>query len=155
MPGDASSQECGDVCAGLGEVESLNDRDLLVKMLERETILRRSPEAQIMFDQCSKEGDSVATAIHSLQLQVLREFGFTPPALYLRQYITTRARFPGDPLISEAALYIKYDRSCNGPLRVGSACPSPVVHHLDGVSHALTHFTKPYRPLVIVGGSYT
>eukprot|EP01112_Ceratiomyxa_fruticulosa_P017168 TRINITY_DN5294_c0_g1_i1.p1 TRINITY_DN5294_c0_g1~~TRINITY_DN5294_c0_g1_i1.p1 ORF type:complete len:159 (-),score=18.59 TRINITY_DN5294_c0_g1_i1:543-1019(-) len=144
----------GDGACALDRIADI-DVELVIKMMQRESDLRRSDEAQILFDEYSKKEDGTAEAIELLQRRVLEEFGFPSTNKVLRYYQTSRYRFASDPRIVEAALYIKYDRSCLGELRVGNPFPSPTVHFLDGTPTPLSVFENRTRPLVIVGGSYT
>jgi len=152
-------EDCGSSC-GI-EVETipqyeLLSREILIKMLKRETELRKSHETQILFDECTRKGQFVGDVIESLQIRVLEEFGFFPANDYLLAYLTTRARFPNDSEISNAAVYIKHDRSRQGDLRIGSLMPSLNIHQLSGDEVKLEDFSKNSdRPLIIMAASFT
>jgi len=150
-----SSSSCCRIGDGACGVDVEIDIELIIKMMQRESDLRRSDEAQVLFDEYSKKEDGTAEAIELLQKRVLEEFGFPSTNKVLKYYQTSRHRFSSDSRIVEAALYIKYDRSCLGTLRVSSPFPSPTVHFLDGTPSPLSVFERHARPLMIVGGSYT
>ena len=86
-----------------------------------------------------------------VQRQVCQEFGASAREMNkaLRELRAAALRHP------EIALYVKYNRSREGTLKEGDACPHIVMHALDGEPQILAANSRPGRPLVVIAGSYT
>jgi len=131
------------------------EKNFLMTLLKREDEMRHSPEIQMLYDKGWKEEGIPPTTIEiNMQKQLLKEFGLDPE-VGLPIFQSYRSIYENDPDIKDLALYIKYDRSGAGSLRVGDNMPDVQLSTLDGQSVKLSDFVKPDRPLVLVGGSYS
>eukprot|EP01121_Diplochlamys_sp_Union-15-3_P004443 TRINITY_DN1460_c0_g1_i5.p1 TRINITY_DN1460_c0_g1~~TRINITY_DN1460_c0_g1_i5.p1 ORF type:complete len:175 (-),score=34.38 TRINITY_DN1460_c0_g1_i5:549-1025(-) len=140
------------------QLENVMTRSLLTKMLQRENELRLCDPVQEMYDEEREKYICPTSHIEdSIQRLVLEEFGFDPyDQMTLDMYRSTRNRFPDDPDIRGAVLYIKYDRSRDTLLRVGDDAPNSTLLTLDSQSPVkLLSFVKSDRPLVLLSGSYS
>jgi len=130
------------------------NRDILIRMLKRENEIRLSNPVQDMYDEERILKIIPSTSIEdAIQKLVLEEFGFEHSAL--DYYRCTRGRFPNDPEIRDSILYIKYDKSRRGDLRVGHDTPNPTFITLNCEEKCLLDFKVDTRPLVLIAGSYS
>jgi hypothetical protein len=86
-------------------------------------------------------------------LQVVQEFGFEQEADEALLQLRTAARtYPDDPDFREIPLYVKYQRSRAGHLKIGSPIPDIVLMKLDGSRQRLRDLAQAARPLVLLAG---
>lgn len=126
--------------------------------LQREDVLRRSPEAQRRFAEAESSGKTDWMEVaHDLQVEVLREFGVTDAQIgrALHELRTFANRHP------ELALYVRHNRARRGELREGDECPSVPLAELAGTGvgapRPLLEFggSAGGKPLVLIAGSYS
>jgi hypothetical protein len=142
----------------------------MLAMLRRETEIRLSSELQEIFDSSVKKGefDKVNNIFTSVQLQVIREFGFEEHELEdgLNLLRSASSSYPDDIEIRNAAYYIKYNRSCQGDLKEGDSIPDLTIYTVDQQPiRLLDYYNQTCRqsiskgtqeiPLVVFSGSLT
>jgi hypothetical protein len=84
---------------------------------------------------------------------VVQEFGFGQEANQALLQLRTAARtYPDDPDFREIPLYVKYQRSRAGHLKIGSLIPDIVLMKLDGSLQRLRDLAEAARPMVLLAG---
>lgn len=132
------------------------DRDTLKSMVRREQELRTCEETQQKYSEAERQEttDWMEVTI-ALQEQVIREFQIEDIAWGLYQLRRACDQYPDDADFINIPLYHKYQRSRQGSLREGDACPDMPLHHLNKEMVSLLSLVRPGRPLCIFAGSYT
>mmetsp|Transcript_23612 Transcript_23612/g.56220 ORF Transcript_23612/g.56220 Transcript_23612/m.56220 type:complete len:123 (+) Transcript_23612:391-759(+) len=122
-------------------------------MLRREQDLRVAPAT---LDKL-RRGANYATLMEKIQRQVAREFGVPPDQemVAVRFIRSAETLFPGDQLVRDSVLWMKYNRCRQGSLGSGMAAPDVPLLNLDGSKTRLSSLWSPNKPLVIVSGSFT
>jgi len=130
--------------------------ETLAKMLARENELRLSDESQLWL--ATHEDDNAEDFYLSLQKRVAGEFGHQTDKTQLQavQFMrSARALYPDDEHIKNSVLYYKFNRSEQGKLTVGHACPDVDMFTCAGESARLSSYLHESLPTVLVAGSIT
>eukprot|EP01062_Namystynia_karyoxenos_P001404 TRINITY_DN10485_c0_g1_i1.p1 TRINITY_DN10485_c0_g1~~TRINITY_DN10485_c0_g1_i1.p1 ORF type:complete len:270 (+),score=85.63 TRINITY_DN10485_c0_g1_i1:109-810(+) len=132
-------------------------RDLVMRMYARENELRTSPEVQADYSRQIIPFNSDTTA--ALQRRLMKEFGLPSDPKGLRLWHTQRSHHRDDPEVMAVPLYVKYDVSRAGDLRVGHDYVDCRLVRADRTPCRLSEFVRQaeaaQRPLVIIGASYS
>jgi hypothetical protein len=134
----------------------LPDVETVKAMLRRENELRLSSEFQRLLE--SNQEATAERLYDGLQRQVAAEFGFrseSEQALGRDIMRCALSLYKNDPEIAQIPIYVKYNRSEQGLLKVGDDCPDIDLANLQGSETKLSEFTGHQLPLVLVAGSYT
>eukprot|EP01059_Diplonema_ambulator_P034824 TRINITY_DN799_c1_g2_i1.p1 TRINITY_DN799_c1_g2~~TRINITY_DN799_c1_g2_i1.p1 ORF type:complete len:223 (+),score=71.40 TRINITY_DN799_c1_g2_i1:48-671(+) len=129
------------------------ERTLVMRMMERENELRTCEETQIAYTQYDSPFDSGVT--EGLQKRVLWEFDIPGTDEALDVYHTQRWYHRNDKEVQSVPLYIKYDISRAGDLKMGDVAPDVHLVTCKGEDTKLSSFMNAGRPLVVVAGSYS
>ena len=88
-----------------------------------------------------------------IQRRVLDDFGFDGnDEAALHEYRCTHGLYVDDPEVRECAIYMKYDVSRRGDLRVGMQAVDVELMTRDGERFMMLDKLSPDRPLVIAAG---
>ena len=166
-------------------------KSLVVKMLQRETTLRNAAATQQLLDSFvnAKEGTTIALqsstvtrvrnidaknllgnlpqtatcdrdVFEGIKRQVVEEFGLPPSHIDLLR--TAESRFPNDKDISDAAVYLKYNRAVQGSLGPGDKVPAQSIQlaslqtgKLCSLYEHLSEGRDAHLPTAIIAGSIT
>ena len=99
------------------------------------------------------DGQNSVEINRQIQLQVVREFGFSD--MYISVIQSAKFLYPNNPLMKTIPNYVRFNRSKPGHLQVGMQAPDCEIYTLDGVSVNLLAHKLPGRPLVVAAGSIT
>ena len=166
-------------------------KSLVVKMLQRETTLRNAAATQQLLDSFANAKEGTTTALQSspvtrvrnidaknllgnlpqtatcdrdvfegIKRQVVEEFGLPPSHIDLLR--TAESRFPNDKDISDAAVYLKYNRAVQGSLGPGDKVPAQSIQlaslqtgKLCSLYEHLSEGRDAHLPTAIIAGSIT
>ena len=128
-------------------------RDVVMQMYARENELRTCEETQRAYTEHDVPFNSDIT--RNLQVQLLKEYDLPPTDEGLRLWQTQRWHHRDDEEVRAVPLYIKYDVSSAGTLKVGDPYTDCRLVTVGGEPKQLADYTKPGRPLVIIAGSYS
>jgi len=135
--------------------EIIWNKKFLIQLLKREDEMRHSQEIQKQYDEgWAKYGIPPTSIEETMQKNLLLEFGIDPD-VGLPIFWSYRSIYGDDPDIRDIALYIKYDRSGEGNLRVGNSMPNVSLFTLDTKPIKLANYLSVEHPLVLIGGSYS
>ena len=127
-------------------------REVVMQMYARENTLRTCKETQEAYSRHEMPFNSDVT--HNLQSKLLWEYDLPPTPDALRLWHTQRHHHRDDPEVRSIPLYIKYDVSREGDLRVGDESVNVRLVRPCGAEAMLSDFVTS-RPLIVIAGSYS
>jgi hypothetical protein len=126
-------------------------KETLKKMLLRENELRLSEEYQKKYEEAEKSWKiDWLKVTENLQLQILQEFEISNLSKGLFQLRTATVKFPE---FKSIPLYVKFNRSRVGNLKIGNEAPSMKLSDLEG--NMVELIDKNSKCQLIFGGSYS
>jgi hypothetical protein len=133
------------------ERNSIIPKETLKKMLLRENELRLSSEYQKLYEEAEKSWQTNWLKVtENLQIQVLEEFEISNLSQGLFELRTASLKFPE---FKSIPLYVKFNRSREGNLRIDDEAPSMKLFDLEGKMVEL--IDKNSKCQLIFGGSYS
>lgn len=125
-------------------------------MLRRDDELRLSAEVQARYALPPECWDWKWQVTDEVQRQVCEEFGF---GVHLSEGLdllrSSRALFPEDEEVKQAAHYLRYNIHTKCPLPVGGIVPDVLLHTLDGEERCLHDVSRAGITTVVFTGSHT
>jgi len=131
-------------------------RALLLQMLKRDDELRLSNDVQARYALEPESWDWKWQVTEEVQQRVCEEFGFgSNVAEGLDLLRSSKALFPDDDEVKQAAHYLRYNIHEACPIAIGTKAPELTVYSLSGEAKRFSDVTSKGQATVVFAGSHT
>lgn len=125
-------------------------------MLKRDDELRLSDDVQARYALEPESWDWKWQVTEEVQRRVCEEFGFgSNVAEGVDLLRSSKALFPGDDEVKQAAHYLRFNTHEACPISIGTKAPELTVYSLSGEITQFCDITRKGRATVVFAGSHT